>query len=172
MSTDTVTSSTLESFTGRVKWFNNKNGYGFITVMDGSRSGLDVFVHHSAINVTDNQYKYLVQGEYVQFTLTHTQNGSHEFQASGVCGINGGKLMCETRNELKTVRRTYKSTKDETTSDAEPVKHVRPKTPRSHGEGPRDADKETSWKVVEQENNPTKPRGRGRPPRASSAEKQ
>jgi cold shock CspA family protein len=38
-----------DRFTGRVKWFNNKAGYGFITVTDGPKSGSDVFVHHSSI---------------------------------------------------------------------------------------------------------------------------
>ena len=42
-----VTPVPAESLIGRVKWFNNKAGYGFITVTDGSRSGTDVFVHHS-----------------------------------------------------------------------------------------------------------------------------
>jgi cold shock CspA family protein len=36
-----------ERFTGRVKWFNNKAGYGFITATDGPNSGTDIFVHHS-----------------------------------------------------------------------------------------------------------------------------
>ena len=59
-----VTSSVAgDTLTGRVKWFNNKAGYGFITVTDGSRSGSDIFVHHSGINVENQQYKYLIQGE-------------------------------------------------------------------------------------------------------------
>ena len=98
-STDKATS---ERFTGRVKWFNNKAGYGFITVTDGSRSGSDIFVHHSVIGVGSQQFRYLVQGEYVEFDLVPTTQGSaHEIQASSVCGIKGGKLMCETRNEYK-----------------------------------------------------------------------
>lgn len=101
--TDTVdTSSTTSArFIGRVKWFNNKAGYGFITVTDGPRSGTDIFVHHSAISVMDQQYKYLVQGEYVEFSLVSTQGGAHEFNAGNVGGIKGGKLMCETRLEFK-----------------------------------------------------------------------
>ena len=102
-------SSSSEKFTGRVKWFNNKAGYGFVTVTDGSKSGSDVFIHHSAIKVDAEQYKYLVQGEYVEFTLATVEGGKHEFQAGEVCGIKGGKLMCETRNELKSARSTYKS---------------------------------------------------------------
>ena len=82
---------------GQVKWFNNKAGYGFITVSDGENAGKDIFAHFSTINVADFQYKYLVQGEYVEFELTKSTNGSHEFQATKISGIKGGKLMCETR---------------------------------------------------------------------------
>ena len=53
---DVVTHSASEQLTGRVKWFNNKAGYGFITVTDGSRSGSDIFVHHSSIQVENQQY--------------------------------------------------------------------------------------------------------------------
>lgn len=98
-----------EVFTGRVKWFNNKAGYGFITVTDGERSGSDIFVHHSAINISAQQYKYLVQGEYVEFTMNKVESDKHEWQASNVQGIKGGKLMCETRHEFKMARTTYKN---------------------------------------------------------------
>ena len=115
----TSASSSTEKFTGRVKWFNNKAGYGFVTVTDGSKSGSDVFIHHSAIKVDAEQYKYLVQGEYVEFTLSSVEGGKHEFQAAEVCGIKGGKLMCETRNELKSARTTYKSVNSD--EDQEPL---------------------------------------------------
>jgi cold shock CspA family protein len=84
---------------GCVKWFNNKTGYGFITSMDG-RKRKDVFVHHSALNVEGNQYKYLVQGEYVSFDLVKSKDkdSTHEFCAGNVTGVNGGKLMCETKH--------------------------------------------------------------------------
>jgi len=108
---DVVTPS--EHLLGRVKWFNNKAGYGFITVTDGPRSGTDIFTHHSAVNVENQQYKYLVQGEYVEFDLIRVESDKHEWQASRVSGIRGGKLMCETRHELKIARTEYKSTKPE-----------------------------------------------------------
>ena len=82
---------------GQVKWFNNKAGYGFITVSDGEYSGKDIFAHYSTINVADSQYKYLVQGEYVEFVLSVSTNSSHEYQATKISGIKGGMLMCETR---------------------------------------------------------------------------
>ncbi len=98
-----ASSKTNTQLTGRVKWFNNKAGYGFITVSDeGDYSGKDVFVHHSVIHTSTEQYKYLVQGEYVDFSLQLCENDDHEYQASGVRGIKNGKLMCETRNENRT----------------------------------------------------------------------
>jgi CspA family cold shock protein len=125
-----------ERLIGRVKWFNNKAGYGFITVTDGPQSGADVFVHHTVIGVSSQQYKYLVQGEYVEFSISATQTSTHDFQASNVCGIKGGKLMCETRNEFKVARNNYKTSTDQTSPthtqpEVEAVKMPRqPRTPK------------------------------------------
>jgi cold shock CspA family protein len=183
-SKDTVTSSaSSERLTGRVKWFNNKAGYGFITVTDGSRSGSDIFVHHSAIGVSSQQYKYLVQGEYVDFELSSTQGGAHEFQATNVAGIKGGKLMCETRHEFKVARSNYKTTTVEQIVGqsvgqvSEPVTVTRqrrvpnePSAPRVRGEGPRDSEKK-DWTFVKGKQ-PEKPvsKPRGRPPRTANTE--
>lgn len=83
---------------GQVKWFNNKAGYGFITVSDGEQAGKDIFTHFSSIGVSNaQQYKYLVQGEYVEFVLGKSTVEGHEFQAVEVSGVKNGKLMCETR---------------------------------------------------------------------------
>lgn len=94
--------------TGRVKWFNNKTGFGFITALgdsEGVKEGSDVFVHHSAIKVAQEQYRYLVQGEYVEFVLSKLTASAiaskHEFQAVDVNGVKGGKLICETRWESR-----------------------------------------------------------------------
>ena len=85
---------------GRVKWFNNKAGYGFLKVVENDgRESDDVFVHHSSIKVSKEQFKYLVQGEYIDFTIGSVESGEHKFQATEVSGVNGCKLMCETRNE-------------------------------------------------------------------------
>ena len=90
-------SGTVGDTLGRCKWFNGRKGFGFLTTV-GTDSPTDVFVHHSNINVDEEQYKYLVEGEYVSFTLTETDEGEHKHQASAVTGVKGGKLMCETRN--------------------------------------------------------------------------
>lgn len=100
-----------ERLTGRVKWFNNKAGYGFITIPDGALSGTDIFVHHSSISLqSEQQYKYLVQGEYVDMCISRVECGKHEFQATNITGIKGGKLMCETRRENRVAIENYKST--------------------------------------------------------------
>lgn len=56
--------------TGRVKWFNNAKGYGFIEREGGEG---DVFVHYSAIQ--GDGYKSLTQGQMVQFDITNGQKG-------------------------------------------------------------------------------------------------
>ena len=106
---------------GQVKWFNNKAGYGFITVSDGENAGKDIFAHFSTINVADSQYRYLVQGEYVEFELSKSTNETHEFQATSISGIRGGMLMCETRQTNRPAKkeRKEKSESVPTTTTAE-----------------------------------------------------
>jgi CspA family cold shock protein len=55
---------------GKVKWFNDQKGYGFITPDDGTP---DVFVHHSVIQ--GNGFRTLSENQTVQFDLTQTDKG-------------------------------------------------------------------------------------------------
>lgn len=55
--------------TGKVKWFNNEKGFGFIAVEGGD----DVFVHFSAIQ--GEGYKTLDEGQEVTFEIENGQRG-------------------------------------------------------------------------------------------------
>ena len=93
-----------ERQTGRVKWFNNRAGYRFVTLTRGKAKGRDVFVDHSGVQVDKEQYKYLVQGEYVEFNTCKSSNEKHPYQACDIRGIDGEMLMCETRFENRQPR--------------------------------------------------------------------
>ena len=54
---------------GRVKWFNNRKGYGFI----GREDAPDVFVHHSAI--LEEGYRTLQEGDSVEFEIVEGPTG-------------------------------------------------------------------------------------------------
>lgn len=101
-----MSSGDLETFQGKVKWFNNKSGYGFIKVINPKDENLtDIFVHHSSLKVSNEIYKFLVQGEYVEFVIEKIKSRAHEYQAANVSGIGGGDLMCETRFKNRDERR-------------------------------------------------------------------
>ena len=63
---------------GKVKWFNNEKGYGFISYKEYD----DIFVHYSAINI--DGYKTLKSDELVEFELITTPKG---LQARDVCQL-------------------------------------------------------------------------------------
>lgn len=63
---------------GKVKWFSNQKGYGFIT----PENGKDVFVHHSAIQ--GDGYKSLDEGQEVEFEIKEGPKGE---QAANVVKI-------------------------------------------------------------------------------------
>lgn len=63
---------------GKVKWFNNDKGFGFIEYKENE----DIFVHYSSI--LSSGYKTLVEGQYVEFELVRTDKG---LQAKNVVEI-------------------------------------------------------------------------------------
>ena len=94
-----MTDNISKRYFGQVKWFNTKAGYGFITVCkdDTPLANKDIFVHYSALRVLNPQYKYLVQGEYIEFSVVKPESDKYEYHASDVSGILGGNIMCETK---------------------------------------------------------------------------
>ena len=68
-----------ETKQGKVKWFNNSKGYGFIEHPEG---GGDIFVHYSAIQ--GQGYKTLAEGQVVQFELIQGPKGDQAEQVNPV----------------------------------------------------------------------------------------
>ena len=65
--------------TGRVKWFNNAKGYGFILPEDGSE---DYFAHYSSIVMEG--YKTLKAGQLVSFEILEGPKGSHAINIQSI----------------------------------------------------------------------------------------
>lgn len=69
---------------GRIKWFNNERGYGFIEYNEAE----DIFVHYS--NILQDGYRTLEQGQLVQFKLLETAKG---FQALEIAPLSETNLQ-------------------------------------------------------------------------------
>ena len=65
--------------TGKVKWFNNAKGYGFILSDDG---GEDLFAHYSSIQIEG--YKTLKAGQAVEFETKPSDKGTHAINISPI----------------------------------------------------------------------------------------
>ena len=112
---------------GKVKWFDNRKGFGFITPLGnlGNAEVADsseVFVHHSGLKNAGAEslpkeqglpkeqdkgsvFRTLYPGEYVEFTLHFDEKANRNY-AVNVTGIAGGSLMCENQGTRLTVRRS------------------------------------------------------------------
>lgn len=58
------------SKTGKIKWFNDAKGFGFVTPDDGSK---DVFVHFSSIQ--GEGFKSLAEGDKIEFEVQESEKG-------------------------------------------------------------------------------------------------
>ncbi len=72
---------------GKVKWFSNAKGYGFI--LSEEVEG-DIFVHHSSIQ--SEGYRTLDEGEYVAFELVQSEKG---LKADGVSRLGAEAQQAE-----------------------------------------------------------------------------
>ena len=140
-----------ERVLGKVKWFDNRKGFGFITPL-GEDSAVEVFVHHSGLkslglNSSESQqqekgsiFRTLYPGEYVEFNLHFDEKANRNY-AINVTGVQGGTLMCENQGTRLTVRRSrpFDSTRpSEESSDGFKTVPARAKKYN----GPRSAQKE------------------------------
>jgi len=66
--------------TGAVKWFDEKKGFGFITVDGGEK---DVFVHHSGI-VSGDKFKTIKEGTRVEFEIADSPKGGKAINVVGL----------------------------------------------------------------------------------------
>ena len=111
----------------------------------------------------------MVEGEYINFKKIASENCDHKFQAGEVRGVEGGQLMCETRNSSRSVR--AEKTKEGLTQRPKSGSDVRraPRTNRVYndnmdtrvrvrGGGPRE-----EWYLVKRRRGAVDDRSRGVP---------
>ena len=140
---ETVTPIDSTSYVGQVKWFNNRIGYGFITIVcECTRKGEDIFVHQQHITPKTSGYRSLVQGEYVSFQLgradSETDSSKHVVQAVNVTGVFGGSLMCDQSSSTTTnapvsesVRKNTKPIGQSPNAPTTPRRTTQPRGPRT-----------------------------------------
>ena len=75
---------------GKVKWFDNKRGFGFIV----HEAGKDVFVHHTSI--MGEGYRTLIEGEVVHFELVNSEKGpkaQNVLRPQHLAGLNDPRVF-------------------------------------------------------------------------------
>ena len=97
-----------ERVSGRVKWFDNRKGYGFV---NRTSDNAEVFVHHSGLKSANGVFRTLYPGEYVEFDIHHDSQTNRDF-AVAVTGVAGGPLLCENQETRLTVRRAGRPQQD------------------------------------------------------------
>lgn len=132
--TDSAPAIQVGAYTGQVKAFNPKKGYGFIAVH--GREGLDVFVHQTNIHPLRSTYRTLIRGEYVSFDISDDEKN----QALNVRGVGGGTLRCDALSQRRSDTRTNSNTGDENgdengEADFQQVKERRRGRGRGRGRG-------------------------------------
>ena len=78
--------------TGKVKWFDQKKGFGIITET-AAETDAEYFIHYSEINTKNDNFKYLKETEEVEFQVGTDKNGRK--CAKKVTGCGDVQLICE-----------------------------------------------------------------------------
>ena len=131
----------------RCKWFNRQSGWGFLVLTEsgGDYAGDEIFVHYNTLQCTRDVFRYLTAGEYVSVTIGTTDDAKRPWQALQVTGIDGGILLCESRDEERTTKKPRSSSDGDigAPADSGEVRNtMRVTLPRQaarpRGGGPRD----------------------------------
>jgi cold shock CspA family protein len=81
---------------GQVKWFDNKLGYGFVTVLTNKHKDKDIFAHQTNVFPLETEYRTLSKGEYISLNVSEDA----KIQAMNVTGVLGGSLRCDEPRPL------------------------------------------------------------------------
>lgn len=91
---------------GRVKWFDRKKGFGFVTVIDSGDelNDHDIFTHYTTIQTKNSEgFKYLQEGEYVSFSVEQREvGGSQKVVATDVRPRDTDEFYCERPRPVRT----------------------------------------------------------------------
>ncbi|APR67115.1 MULTISPECIES: cold shock domain-containing protein CspD [Thalassolituus] len=82
--------------TGKVKWFNNAKGYGFILADDSNE---DLFAHYSTIQM--DGYRTLKAGQAVQFDIKPSDKGSHAINIRALDVAENEQAPITTQSEQR-----------------------------------------------------------------------
>jgi len=101
---------------GKVKWFNTKKGYGFISTNDGA----DIFVHYS--NIAADGYRTLAEGDPVSFDVVEGEKGlrAENVVATGAPAANpAAEAESAPKAKAAPKRKTAKSSVDAESEEPE-----------------------------------------------------
>lgn len=100
---------------GRVLWFDQKKGYGFIKLITPSsdNNGSEVFFHYSSINSV-NSFKKVYPGEYVSFTLVEADDRN---KCDNITGLYGNPLMIDNDDYIIKIIKRKRNTKSQDDSE-------------------------------------------------------
>ena len=101
-------------WTACCKWFNRQSGWGFLVLTSsaGEYAGDEIFVHYNTLQCTKDVFRYLTAGEYVSVQIGQTDDAKRPWQAIKVTGIDGGILLCESRDDDRATKKPGRSSSD------------------------------------------------------------
>ena len=85
---------------GRVLWFDQKKGFGYINVInpESEHNGKDIFVHFSSVK-SESSFKKLYPGEYVSFEVVFDNEAPEgkKYTSKDVSGLYGNPLLVDNK---------------------------------------------------------------------------